>query len=574
MTRMRLFVALVLALTMLATGTPALAAKDYRAERYDVTLALQADGSMRVTETIRFGFGPDSFTSVFREIPTRRTDGIQVLAVSIDGLPLVPGKRAGEYEAKRADNGRRRIVWHFEPTTQTTRTFEVTYLVRGIAAQGSSSDVVRWPALPDKHEYAIGCACLTLFYPPSAVLLDTPSLSPAPTRTPAEASALTYELCPVERDDSWLITASFAPRTLAAIAPGWQQRGERHAAYLPAFLGIAGLILAGGVLGFVVFAINHRSDVRRDPSSRLAERPEELPAGFAIALARSGQVTGPVALAALMDLAARGAVHLEEIESRSSFTKRAFRIVQADGSLASTAHERELLDLLFVSKSGPRSPVMLSELGKILQSPGRWRRFTNAVHSDLRDAGLTDLSREHTRSAVNRVSLGIVLMAIVGFVATIPFVNQVGPGALAVPGVTLLVAIAGFIVAGTLPVLTDEGLRRAGLWAGHGRHLKDQSKSTGRAPGAEAFGRILPYAAGFGVAVAWAKALEKHGVKTGAPWLHARAGHGEGGGEMAATIAMLSAGHAASVQTRGGHAAGTVGAGAWGGGSSGSPFYT
>lgn len=566
MVRRHRVVGLALVLVVLAAGTPALAAKDYRAERFDVNLDLEPDGSMRVTESITFAFGPDTFTYVFREVPTRRTDGIQVLGASLDGRPLTPGKNAGEYEVKRADNGRRRIVWHFEPLTASTHTFEVSYLVRGLVELATAADVVRWRALPSDHEYVIACATLTLTHPPSAALLDAPVLEPEPTRTWPEGPALTYERCPVERDESWTISARFAPRSLAATPPAWQDRAARHGRYLPTFLGIAALILTGGILGFVVFAINHRSGVHPDSTSRLAERPEHVPAGLGIALARSGHPDGATAFAALLDLAARGAIRIEEAESTSRFTKHDFRIVPADRTRATTGHERHLLDLLFTSKSGPRTSAKLSELAKILQSPGRWKRFTNALRADLRAAGLIDQAREHTRSSVTHVSIGIILLAIVGFVATVPFVNQIGPPALLMPGAVIAVALAGFIVASTLPVLTDEGLRRAGLWAAYGRYVKGLAKDASAPPSTETFGQMLPYAAGFGTAVAWARALEKHGMKTGVPWLHALLRQEDGRGGMGATIAMLSAGHSASSHTS---TAGAGGAGATGGGSSG-----
>jgi hypothetical protein len=562
MTRMRHIVALVVTAAVLGTSAPALAAKDYRAERYDVKLALQPDGSMQVTEAITFAFGPDSFTYVTREIPTRRTDGIQILGVSIDGRPLTPGKEAGQYEVKRADNGRRRIVWHFEPVTATTRTFQVTFMVQGLVELSEPADLVRWRILPSDHDYVIACASVSLSYPPAASLLEPPVLDPAPTRTSVEGTALAYERCPVAPDDSWLLSARFAPRSLSAAPPSWQERSLRHATYLPTFLGLAVLILVGGVIGFVVFGLNHRPDVRSDSSSRLPEKPGDEPAGFAIALAHGGSVQGQTALAALLDLAARGAIRIEEAEPGSRFTRHEFRILPGDRSLARAEHERELIDLLFRTKSGSRSSVKLSEFGKILQSPGRWNRFTQAVRGDLRSSGLIDPAREHTRSTVNAVAIGLILLAVVGFIATAPFVNQMGPASLLMAGAVLLVALSGFIVASTLPMLTDAGQRRAGLWAAHGRYLKDLGKGRATPPSADMFGRALPYAAGFGVAVAWAKALEKHGMKTGAPWLQALARHEDSGGNMAATIAMLSAGQSASGHTS------AAGAGAAGGGSS------
>jgi hypothetical protein len=78
---------------------------------------------------------------------------------------------------------------------------------------------------------------------------------------------------------------------------------------------------------------------------------------------------------------------------------------------------------------------------------------------------------------------------------------------------------------------------------------------------------MLPYAAAFGAALAWAKRLEKSGVTTGPAWLRALSSDGAAHGvPLAATIAMLSAGSRAGAHA-GGEPGGT--AGAAGGGSSG-----
>jgi hypothetical protein len=81
------------------------------------------------------------------------------------------------------------------------------------------------------------------------------------------------------------------------------------------------------------------------------------------------------------------------------------------------------------------------------------------------------------------------------------------------------------------------------------------------------FEQALPYAAAFGLALGWAKHLEKQGVTSGPSWLGALAQDGtRTQSHMAATVAMLSAGSSAGGQA--GHNAGG-GAGAAGGGSSG-----
>ena len=74
----------VLAMAVLPAG----AAKPYRAERFDSQIVVEPGGAIVVTETIRFAFGPDEFTYVYRELPSRRTDGLTILEASMDGVPM------------------------------------------------------------------------------------------------------------------------------------------------------------------------------------------------------------------------------------------------------------------------------------------------------------------------------------------------------------------------------------------------------------------------------------------------------------------------------------------------------
>ncbi|RPJ39636.1 MAG: DUF2207 domain-containing protein, partial [Chloroflexi bacterium] len=69
MKRKLLLASIVMLILSVLAASPALAAKDYSAEQYDVVVQVQTDGSLLVTETIRFRFEGGPFTYVFRELP-------------------------------------------------------------------------------------------------------------------------------------------------------------------------------------------------------------------------------------------------------------------------------------------------------------------------------------------------------------------------------------------------------------------------------------------------------------------------------------------------------------------------
>ena len=63
----KLFLLLLVSLVSLFVASPVLAAKSYHAERFDVLIELQENGSALITETVEFRFDGDPFTFAFRE---------------------------------------------------------------------------------------------------------------------------------------------------------------------------------------------------------------------------------------------------------------------------------------------------------------------------------------------------------------------------------------------------------------------------------------------------------------------------------------------------------------------------
>src|SRR5262245_4138034 len=82
----------------LAASATSAVAKSYSADRFDSTVRVLPDGTLDVTETVVFRFEDGTFREVFREIPTRRTDGIEIVRAEMQGEPLPFGTEAGTAE--------------------------------------------------------------------------------------------------------------------------------------------------------------------------------------------------------------------------------------------------------------------------------------------------------------------------------------------------------------------------------------------------------------------------------------------------------------------------------------------
>src|SRR5688500_15867082 len=161
-------------LVSLFIATPVFAAKSYYAERFDVLIDIQENGSAIITETVEFRFEGDPFTFAFREIPATETDGITFLDASMDGVPMSQGTQAGQVEVDPGDP--LKVTWHFSPTSDAaSHVFVVRYRADGLIRK-SDADTRIWRAIPEDHDYSIAQSTITLKYPPQATLIEPPTL--------------------------------------------------------------------------------------------------------------------------------------------------------------------------------------------------------------------------------------------------------------------------------------------------------------------------------------------------------------------------------------------------------------
>ena len=99
---------------------------------------MQGDGSLLVTEDITFAFSGD-FSGAFREIPLRKGEAIDQVAVLQAGRAYRPGACAelgcdddpDTFGTTGTEKGLR-IVWHYRASNEA-RSFRVRYRVRGLA---------------------------------------------------------------------------------------------------------------------------------------------------------------------------------------------------------------------------------------------------------------------------------------------------------------------------------------------------------------------------------------------------------------------------------------------------------
>lgn len=556
--RFSITLVLVLLISLFAAH-PALAAKSYYAEYFDVQIELQADGSAIVTETVKFHFEGDPFTFAFREISATETDGLTFLDASMEGVQMLQGTQPGQVEVETGHN--LRVTWHFLPTSDAARVFVVRYRADGVVRKGDD-DALIWRVIPEDHDYAIERSAITLTYPPEAAVLGQPGLD-WNFDAAWQENRLILTARDIAPDEDLILTARFAPDSLARVSPQWQIHKERAQAAaaraLPVglWVGMATLILGG--LGLFTYVRTQSRDLNISPVVTTASPPSDVSPALIGALMKQSHTF----MGTLFDLAQRGVLEIRE--EKGSWGTRNYVLVRKAHQVSLKTFEQGLLNALF---KPDETQIRMSEIAGRLAS--KQSLFQDPLERELLQRGWIDPDRKQRRARLMGGGLTVLILVMASFIAVL----LLGSGwsqnidaamifaAVAGAGLGIfLLAIALLIYAGAYSVLTPAGKEQIARWKGFAEYLKQVSKGREPAIRPDYFERYLAYAAVFGLGSRWAKYFESLGGVPLPVWFHTMSGSGSNFGAM---VAVMSASDSAGA---GGGGAG--GAGASGGGSSG-----
>jgi hypothetical protein len=542
---------MLLVCSLLLVVSASAASREYVARRFDATITVLPGGDLQVTESVTFDFQSGRFEKVWREIPGRRTDGVEILEATMDDKPLTRGEGPGHIVV--SGTRRTRVEWQFTPVGPSTHTFGLKYRARGVVYTDERGDVIAWRALPTDHSYRIWSSHVTLEAP------DAPIRTPVVERRRIGTATVSIDerLIDVRASqiarNGWIEIETVLPaRRVVSSQPAWRAQETTAAALAPRWLIGAGTIAVLGIL--FVLAVRRQYDrpsvVTRE--STTITLPEPLPPALAGALINNGRAHVGHALATIVSLADRGVLAVRELPRQ--FGVRTYELSQVPGKHNLTAHEEATVVTAF---AGRGDEVTLSKARARLARGSR--RFSAAAETDLIAQGLLDPSRKAVRDRL--LAVGIALL-IAGGVAAIPIaalVDRYGPWPFLLTLGFVIAGFAGIIASATTTALSNDGLVRAARWRGFKRHLKT-AMSERRAPDGGSFtSDELSYAMALGLARESSRYLKRHPGALPA-WFAAAGDPIEGGAAFAAFIG--SSGHS-------GGAPGASGAGAAGGGSSG-----
>jgi len=534
-------------------------AKSYHAERYDVALDLQADGSLTVTETVVFNFTDGSFTRVFRELPTRRTDGLEILSVTLDGRALPPGQEPGQAQV---DYGRTvEVVWHLLPTEGETHTFTLEYRARGVAERAAGADRFAWQALPTDRDYRIAEGTVTLAWPEGTELRGGVTVTGADVqvRTEPGRAVVTFERR--SKNHALEIQAEFPSGTVAPQPPNWQQRRELAARVFPLWLAGGAALAAAGILAALGYRRRHQLETPSDlPPESVTAPPADLPPTLAAGLLPSrSDVSRRAFQAGLLSLAERGVIRIVPQPGKVRPRRQGdFLIERGAPDAALSACDEGLLALLFHRRKGPVDRVALSDLDTRYTMDSK--RFTAPFRRELVQAGLYDPDRLRARLGLMTagfiaLAAGVIALFMMGIWGVF---DELWP-VIFLPFGLVAAGVGALIVGDSLSPLTLCGWESSRRWAAFRGYLKQVMRGRETPPPDDRAVDWFTHAAALGLARPWAQYLKRRGPGEAPAWF--RAAFADGGG---AEFVVMAGAFAA---TGGGHGGG--GSGAAGGGASG-----
>ena len=560
MTR-KLSLLFLILLVSLFIATPVFGAKSYYAERFDVLIELQENGSAIISETVEFRFEGDPFTFAFREISANETDGLTFLDASMDGIPMPQGTQAGQVEVEAGDP--LKVTWHFPPAADASHVFVIRYRADGIIRTGDA-DTFIWRAIPEDHDYTIEHSTITLKYPADTTPLEQPTLNSDFDST-REEDRIILTTNGLAEDEDVILTARFAPGSLTQTAPQWQLRKDQAdaatARALPvgSVAGLATLIL--GSLGLFTYARANGRELTISPVAPAPTPPSDAPPAVIGKL--SGQPHS--FMGTIFDLAQRRV--LEISEEKGFWGSNNHVLIRKEANVSLRPHEQGLLEAIF--KTG-ETRVNMSEVAGRLASKNTL--FDEPLEKELIQIGWLDPERKSKRTVLTASGIITMFAAIALFIASLVGINIVVDN---LNLVTLMAALAGIgaglfllsigllIYAATFSILTPLGEEQMARWKGFAEYLKQVSKGKEPAIRPDYFERYLAYAAVFGLGKKWAEYFQTLGGVPLPIWFRATAGSNANFG---AIVAVMSASDSAGASAGGG---GGGGAGASGGGSSG-----
>ena len=485
------------------------AEKSVTVERREMDFTILPNGNVRVQETWQVAFHGGAFTYAFREIPFNHVEAITDWNVA-EGkrryLHAASGSQPYTYTLTTSATGEK-IVWYFPPTTNATRTFTLSYTLRGALWIDARGDQFFWKAIESDRSYTIQHAEATIHLPGTFSQSDLRTTTyenghSSGGGTLREDNTLYFQAGPFPGGTEWEIRVQWPHGHVDASPPSWQRQMQIQPWINLGWALLLFLLVAGSIGGgFLLWYLRGRDPKVAHVPGIISQPPSNLPPGMV------GTLIDEVAdmddiLATLLDLAQRGFLRIEIQRQKKLLFKTVEKVdfvAQASWPEPLLPYERRLLEAIFgfAAFSGERRS--LDSLKKHFY-PHLSRIYAD-LYKSVVAAGLfpTDPEDVRTRYILLAILMGSVISALAwpGKWTGANFMGTVAPL------VGIPVGLALLLLARVMPRKTRQGALEAAKWRAFERYLRKLEHHTALEQARDLFERYLPYAAAFGIAKLW-----------------------------------------------------------------------
>ncbi|MBM7786272.1 DUF2207 domain-containing protein [Tenggerimyces flavus] len=526
-------------LVVVAPASPALAADDGQLGPYRITYAVQANGSVHVTEEFRFDFGATPNHGPERLLDTREPyDGDRNREYAIVGVEASSSTGApADVDVEELGDQTRIRIGDPDATVSGPQSYRLTYTIEGaLNAQPNGTGELFWDAAGPHWQVPIDDLTVTV-EAPGGITHQRCLFGPPGSKNPCDDDVLAdgkavFTQRSVEPGEVLTVVAAFDLAGVRIPAPTLEERNalKRTFAVSPANMagGAGAFALIGGVP--LLFAVRRRRDKRYvgvtpglTPAPGQPAREEYVsllaPDGTAVQFGPPKDVSPGEAgvllnrrvdsthtTATLLDLAARGYLRISEgADTVPGRQPTNWTLTVGRGPDASLRpHENELISNLF----GTNTTVSLSFAGP----NNEFARAHNAVSDRL---GKLAVERNwyprlgFTLSAGS--CIGLAFGGFFGFFILLVIVTGLGSLGLGLLGLGIVLGV----VAAVASLFVRSGRTAAGEAVaqqvrGFRRYLEVAEAERLRfEEGVDIFSRYLPWAVAFGLADKWANVCER-----------------------------------------------------------------
>ena len=512
--KLRQLSCLALLLLLLTAGAASAQSKTLYWQRLDVDITVNEDGTFRVEETQEIVFTSGTFTYGYRDVDMRYLDDISDVEVREGNRVYQRSDSGAPYTFSTSIQGRYfRIKWHFPETGDSTHTYTIAYTVHGGLRYYDEGDQVWWKAVFPDRSFPVNSSRVTVHLPAGAEVQKFDSYgSPATAQQLDERTVAFTADGRIKPGQELEVRVQFTHGVVAGAPSAWQVEADKEAAELErqaeydatvrpwVNLGVGALSLFFLIMGpvglYALWYTKGRDVPVKLVADYLPEPPSDLPASVVGTLVDEEADMEDI-LAAIVDLARRGVIEMQEVEEPGLLgigTKRDFiyRLKEVPDDLR--PYEKTLLNEIFGRR---RKERRLSDLKEKFYTA--IPELKKQLYQEVVDLGFFHASPERVRSTYAGVGIGLlVLIGVAGFCSLVTL-SQYTDFAICLPLSLGVSALGLILIARVMPRKTQAGSEAAARWNAFKRYLKDIEKYTNLEEAKEIFERYLPYAIAFGL---------------------------------------------------------------------------